>query len=159
MCARWLQTPAGTRLLDEATAVRAKGEQIKRIFESAFGDEREAVTATAYSLSAPDLRARATRAIAAWQDQLASGTASLVMTVDMLAEGSQESPAEQADALLARSGGFDPSRARAALVERIRLLLDEELLGFDAIIDSAGSCDDVAAVRLYQAEYSLEAVR
>jgi hypothetical protein len=27
------------------------------------------------------------------------------------------------------------------------------------VIESAGPCEDVAAIRLYQAEYSLEAVR
>jgi hypothetical protein len=48
---------------------------------------------------------------------------------------------------------------RADLLDRIQLLFDEELLSFAAIIDSAGPCDDVAAIRLYQAEYSLEAVR
>jgi energy-coupling factor transporter ATP-binding protein EcfA2 len=51
------------------------------------------------------------------------------------------------------------ARARADLVERVRLLLDEEMLRFAEVIDSAGNCDDVAGVRLYQAEFSLEAVR
>jgi len=50
-------------------------------------------------------------------------------------------------------------RARADLSERVRLLLDEELLRFAGILDEAGPIDQVAAVRLYQAEYSLEAVR
>jgi hypothetical protein len=51
------------------------------------------------------------------------------------------------------------ARARADLRERIRLLLDEELLRFIAVLDSVGPVDDIAAVRLYQAEYSLEGVR
>ncbi|MBV9383808.1 MAG: 50S ribosome-binding GTPase [Streptosporangiaceae bacterium] len=51
------------------------------------------------------------------------------------------------------------ARARADLLERVRLLLDEELLRFVEVIDSAGPVDEVAAVRLYQAEYSLEAAR
>ena len=38
-------------------------------------------------------------------------------------------------------------------------LLDEELLRFIELLDEAGPVDPVAAVRLYQAEYSLEAVR
>ena len=59
--------------------------------------------------------------------------------------------ASQVDALLAR--------ARADLGERVRLLFDEELLRFVAILDGAGALDPVAAVRLYQAEYSLEAAR
>jgi len=51
------------------------------------------------------------------------------------------------------------ARARADLTERVRLLLDEELVRFVEVIDAAGDCDDVAAIRLYQAEFSLEAVR
>jgi energy-coupling factor transporter ATP-binding protein EcfA2 len=49
--------------------------------------------------------------------------------------------------------------ARADLSHRVRLLLDEEVVRFVEVIESAGPCDDVAAIRLYQAEYSLEAVR
>jgi energy-coupling factor transporter ATP-binding protein EcfA2 len=51
------------------------------------------------------------------------------------------------------------ARARADLTHRIRLLLDEEMVRFVEVIEWAGPCDDVAAIRLYQAEYSLEAVR
>jgi hypothetical protein len=51
------------------------------------------------------------------------------------------------------------AKARADLYDRVRLLLDEELVRFVAVIDAAGPCDDVAAIRLYQAEFSLEAVR
>jgi hypothetical protein len=50
-------------------------------------------------------------------------------------------------------------KARQDLAERVRLLLDEELLRFVAVLDEAGPVDPVAAVRLYQAEYSLEAAR
>jgi energy-coupling factor transporter ATP-binding protein EcfA2 len=51
------------------------------------------------------------------------------------------------------------ARARQDLRQRIGLLLDEEMLRFGEIIDEAGQVDAVAAVRLYQAEYSLEAAR
>jgi len=51
------------------------------------------------------------------------------------------------------------AKARADLSGRVRLLLNEELLRFVEVLDAAGSCDDVAAIRLYQAEFSLEAVR
>jgi hypothetical protein len=51
------------------------------------------------------------------------------------------------------------AKARADLFDRVRLLLDEELVRFVEVLDSAGDCDDVAAIRLYQAEFSLEAVR
>ena len=51
------------------------------------------------------------------------------------------------------------TKARADLLDRVRLLLDEELVRFIEVLDAAGECDDVAAVRVYQAEFSLEAVR
>jgi energy-coupling factor transporter ATP-binding protein EcfA2 len=57
----------------------------------------------------------------------------------------------ESDALIAR--------AREDLRQRIGLLLDEEMLRFGQVIDAAGDVDAVAAVRLYQAEYSLEAAR
>ena len=43
--------------------------------------------------------------------------------------------------------------ARAELYERARLLLDEELRRFSEVIDGAGTCDEVAGVRLYQAAF------
>ena len=51
------------------------------------------------------------------------------------------------------------AKARADLFDRVRLLLDEELVRFVEVLDAAGDCDDVAAIRLYQAEFSVEAVR
>ena len=51
------------------------------------------------------------------------------------------------------------AKARADLLDRVRLLFDEELVRFVEVLDAAGACDDVAAIRLYQAEFSLEAVR
>jgi hypothetical protein len=51
------------------------------------------------------------------------------------------------------------TKARGDLLHRVRLLLDEELVRFVEAIEAAGPCEDVAAIRLYQAEYSLEAVR
>jgi hypothetical protein len=51
------------------------------------------------------------------------------------------------------------AKARADLLDRVRLLFEEELVRFVEVIDAAGACEDVAAIRLYQAEFSLEAVR
>jgi len=51
------------------------------------------------------------------------------------------------------------TRARQDLRQRIGLLFDEELLRYGEVLDGAGPIDPVAAVRLYQAEYSLEAAR
>jgi len=58
---------------------------------------------------------------------------------------------DAADALIAQ--------ARKDLRQRIGLLLDEEMLRFGEVIERAGQVDAIAAVRLYQAEYSLEATR
>jgi len=103
---------------------------------------------------------------------------SLVVLVAMLGEDvnpAQGGPAPSAEAedggiytgprrMLASVFGADLltgllARARADLSDRVRLLLDEELVRFVEVIDTAGDCDDVAAIRLYQAEFSLEAVR
>ncbi len=51
------------------------------------------------------------------------------------------------------------TRARKDLRQRVGLLLDEEMLRFGEVIEEAGQVDAIAAVRLYQAEYSLEAAR
>ena len=83
------------------------------------------------------------------QAQAAEGANDIVTAPgDMLA--SLIGPAEAAELLV---------RARADLTQRVGLLLDEELLRFGEILDEAGPVDSVAAVRLYQAEYSLEAAR
>jgi len=156
----WRQSPAGALLLSDAAAERARGEQVNQIFESAFGDNRSAVTS--------DLTARADRAVAAWQDHLTRlardadernpDALGLVRVVAMLAEGSADAAGAEADKQLGGRAGRS-GQDRADLLDRVRLLFDEELLGYAAVIDAAGPCDDVAAIRLYQAEYSLEAVR
>jgi len=51
------------------------------------------------------------------------------------------------------------ARARKDLRQRVGLLLDEEMLRFGEVLEEAGQVDAIAAVRLYQAEYSLEAAR
>jgi hypothetical protein len=51
------------------------------------------------------------------------------------------------------------ARARKDLHQRIGRLLDEELLRFAEVLDEMGPVDAVASVRLYQAEYALEATR
>jgi hypothetical protein len=92
-----------------------------------------------------------------------------VLTVAMLSpHGGEGEAAEGAGAvphlLLTSLFGAGPLRdistkARADLRERISLLFAEEVLRFVEVIDSAGTLDDAAAVRLYQATYSLEMAR
>ncbi len=126
-------------------------------------------------VGAKDLRP-ATRRISFDEEAL-----SLVVLVAMLGEAAQArtGPRATAASLAAEADGdvyTEPHRlltsvygevmlteilakARADLSHRVRLLLDEELVRFVEVIDAAGECDDVAAIRLYQAEFSLEAVR
>ncbi len=197
----WRGSPAGTVLLEDAAADRARGEYAKQVFESAFGtgtaEPPEAGQATAFSRSSPDLSLRAARAVGAWQDHLTrlveaedprpgakrtsfdDESLGLVVLVAMLGEdapgavsitGTLAAEDEGTNIyaeprrLLASVYGTGMlagtlAKARADLIHRVRLLLDEEMVRYVEVIESAGSCEDVAAIRLYQAEYSLEAVR
>ncbi len=78
-------------------------------------------------------------------------------------EGDGEIIAIAAELLASAFGAFESKnlldKARADLAGRVRLLIDEELLRFIEVLDAAGPIDPVAAVRLYQAEYQLEAAR
>jgi energy-coupling factor transporter ATP-binding protein EcfA2 len=75
-------------------------------------------------------------------------------------DGIGEVPREVLASIMGDAGSEELiARARQDLRQRIGLLLDEEMLRFGEVIDEAGSVDAVAAVRLYQAEYSLEAAR
>ena len=139
--------------------------------------------------SSADLPIRTARAVSGWQDQVLrlvqaesvtkrsiarvmsfdDDSLATVLTVAMLSQ--READGEAADGagavpqlLLTSLLGAGPlrdirTRARADLRERIGLLFDEETLRFVEVIDSAGTLDDAAAVRLYQATYSLEMAR
>jgi energy-coupling factor transporter ATP-binding protein EcfA2 len=211
----WRTDSAGSALLAEAEANRARGERAKREFESVFGnnpldgaadgpqasataaspaadaDASAHPAATTLDRSSPDLPARVVRAVSAWQDQLmrlvqaenlakrAGGTTydveplSLVTLIAMLGEdgdardagdaGSSEIITIPTELLASAFGAFESKnvidKARADLADRVGLLLDEELLRFIEVLDQAGPVDPIAAVRLYQAEYSLEAAR
>ncbi len=198
----WRGNPAGTVLLEDAAADRARGEYAKQVFESAFGtgtaeSPAESASQAAYSRSSPDLPLRTARAVGAWQDHLArlveaedSRTGSKRISFDdeslglvvLLAMLGEDAPGAGSIIGAPAAGGegtniyTEPrrllasvfgtgilagilARARADLSHRVRLLLDEEMVRFVEVIESAGPCEDVAAIRLYQAEYSLEAVR
>jgi energy-coupling factor transporter ATP-binding protein EcfA2 len=139
--------------------------------------------------SAADLPTRAARAVSAWQDHVMrlvkaesvtkrsiarvmsfdDDSLATVLIVAMLGQRDADgAAAEGAGAvpqlLLTSLFGAEPLReigtkARADLRERIRRLFDEEMLRFVEVIDSAGTLDAAAAVRLYQATYSLEMAR
>ena len=139
--------------------------------------------------SSADLQTRAVRAVSAWQDHVMrlvkaesvtkrsiarvmsfdDDSLATVLIVAMLGQRDPDGgPAEGTGAvpqlLLTSLFGAGPLReignqARADLRERIRRLFDEEMLRFVEVIDSAGTLDDAAPVRLYQATYSLEMAR
>jgi energy-coupling factor transporter ATP-binding protein EcfA2 len=139
--------------------------------------------------SSAELPTHAVRAVSAWQDHVMrlvkaesvtkrsvarvmsfdDDSLATVLIVAMLGQRDVDgSPAEGTGAvpqlLLTSLFGAGPLReigakARADLRERMRRLYDEELLRFVEVIDSAGTLDDAAAVRLYQATYSLEMAR
>jgi energy-coupling factor transporter ATP-binding protein EcfA2 len=138
----------------------------------------DAAQTAVFSRSAPDLALRAARAAGAWQDHLSrlvdpgsayTDTLGLLVLLAMLGEDAPAEPGaasiytEPRQILTSALGAAKLTeilaKARADLLDRVRLLLDEELVRFVEVIDAAGPCDDVAAVRLYQAEFSLEAVR
>jgi energy-coupling factor transporter ATP-binding protein EcfA2 len=143
----------------------------------------DAAQVSEFSRSSPDLALRSARAVGAWQDHLArlveaegarpalrrvsfdEEALSLVVLVAMLGENAEGSSVyTEPRQMLASVFGAAMltgilAKARADLYERVRLLLNEELVRFVEVIDAAGECDDTAAIRVYQAEYSLEAVR
>jgi len=149
----------------------------------------DAAQTAVFSRSSPDLALRATRAVGAWQDHLTrlveaaelgpvsrrisvdTDALSLVVLLAMLGEDAPHAAEPDAASIYTEPRQMlTPvfgaamltevlAKARADLLDRIRLLLDEELVRFIEVIDAAGPCDDVAAIRLYQAEFSLEAVR
>jgi energy-coupling factor transporter ATP-binding protein EcfA2 len=179
----WRADPAGAALLTAATETREQSRNAERIFASAFGPasspEREEGTARDdFTRSVPGMAAHVKLAVSRWQDELirlveeaggkgqAAGPLGLVALTALLAEGSQREDdiVTAPRRLLATAFGAVTTRellarARADLAEHVRLLLEEELVRFTAILDEAGTVDPIAAVRLYQAEYSLEAAR
>ena len=155
--------------------------------ETPAGPLRQAMLPLARSSA--DLQTRAVRAVSAWQDHVMrlvkaesvtkrsiarvmsfdDDSLATVVIVAMLGQRDADgAPAEGTGAvpqlLLTSLFGAGPLReigakARADLRERMRRLFDEEMLRFVEVIDSAGTLDDAAAVRLYQATYSLEMAR
>jgi hypothetical protein len=198
--AAWRADSAGSVLLADAAAERARDVRAKQVFESVFGPggqsghsadladadtikAADAIQASAFSRSSPDLPLRAARAVGAWQEHLTrlveaedlrpvsrrtffdDEALSLVVLVTMLGEDAREqaeigSPREMLTSVFGTVTLAEIlAKARADLLHRVRLLLDEEMVRFVEVLDAAGACDDVAAIRLYQAEFSLEAVR
>jgi energy-coupling factor transporter ATP-binding protein EcfA2 len=135
-----------------------------------------------------DLAPRAARAVSAWQDALmrmvrAENVAkrsiarvvsfddeslSILLIVGLLGQdagdgedgGSGAMPLRVLTSLFGAGPLRDiTARAQADLRDRVSLLLDEEMLRFFAVLDLPGVPEATAALRLYQATYSLEVTR
>jgi energy-coupling factor transporter ATP-binding protein EcfA2 len=144
-----------------ARAVSAWQDQLMRLIQHQNGSKRASGTGAAEPLSLVTLVAMlgepSDPADAPGPAEPAS-TASTASPAD--ADEIVTVPRELLTSILGDAGsGQLISKAREDLANRVRLLLDEELLRFVEVLDAAGPVDPVAAVRLYQAEYSLEAAR
>jgi len=145
--------------------------------------------AAALARASADLATRAARAVSAWQGQVLRAvkaenvtkrsiarlisvddeSLATVLMIGLLVRSAPEAEAEGSTAaipqrLLTSLLGAGPLRdvakwARADLLDRIRLILDEEMMRFSKIIAAAEVPEASAAVRLYQATYALEVTR
>ena len=145
--------------------------------------------AAALARASADLATRAARAVSAWQGQVLHAvkaenvtkrsiarlisvddeSLATVLMIGLLVRNAPEAEAEGSTAaipqrLLTSLLGAGPLRdvakwARADLLDRIRLILDEEMMRFSKIIAAAEVPEASAAVRLYQATYALEVTR
>jgi len=148
-----------------------------------IGDPQERIAAL--GRSSPELATHATRAVGAWQDQVArlvqaenvtkrSIAKAVSLDNDALATvlvvslfGSEEDDTSTAaipGRLLTSLFGAGPlrditARIRADLRHRITLILDEEMRRFADVIDLVGTPDAAASLHLYQATYALEVAR
>jgi energy-coupling factor transporter ATP-binding protein EcfA2 len=195
--AKWQQQDAGAVLVSRSATGMPGGVPFELIADLDFipsgaagaGEQGPGQAAAALARSSPDLAARATRAISAWQDyvmQLVKAenvtkrsvarvvsfdeeSLGLVLTIGMLGYGAGDGAAtEDASAvpqrLLASLFGAGQLRdlgakARSDLHERISLLFGEELQRFTMIINAARAPDDHAAAALRAAAEALEATR
>lgn len=177
----WRADPAGAALLTAAEETREQTRNAERVFASAFGPSSGSVQSgetegDGFIRSGEGMVSHARLTVSGWQDQLTrhveeaggrpGGPLALMAQTALLADASQrdddivtEPPRLLTAALGAVAAKELLARARAELTEHVRLLLEEEVLRFTAILDAAGTVDPIAAVRLYQAEYALEAAR
>jgi energy-coupling factor transporter ATP-binding protein EcfA2 len=145
--------------------------------------------AAALGRASADLATRAARAVSSWQGQVLRAvkaenvtkrsiarlisvdddSLATVLMIGLLVQNAPEAEAEESTAaiprrLLTSLFGAGPLRdvakwARADLLDRIRVILDEEMLRFSKIIGGAEVPDAGAALQLYQATYALEVTR
>jgi hypothetical protein len=145
--------------------------------------------AAALARASADLATRVARAVSSWQGQVLRAvkagnvtkrsiarlvsvddeSLATVLMIGLLVQNAPEAEAEDSTAaiprrLLTSLLGAGPLRdvakwARADLLDRIRLILDEEMLRYSEIIAGAEVPDAAGALRLYQATYALEVTR
>jgi energy-coupling factor transporter ATP-binding protein EcfA2 len=145
--------------------------------------------AAALGRASADLPTRAARAVSSWQDQVLRAvkaenvtkrsiarlvnfddeSLATVLMIGLLVQKAPGADDEESmigipQRLLTSLFGAGPlrdvaKRARADLLDRMRLIFDEEMLRFSKIISDAEVPDAGAAVQLYQATYALEVTR
>jgi len=145
--------------------------------------------AAALGRASADLPTRAARAVSSWQEQVLRAvraenvtkrsiarlinvddeSLATVLMIGLLVQKAPEAGDEESmigipQRLLTSLLGAGPLRdvakwARADLLDRISLILDEEMLRFPKIISGAEVPDAGAALQLYQATYALEVTR
>jgi energy-coupling factor transporter ATP-binding protein EcfA2 len=153
------------------------------------GQESPGQAAAALGRASADLATRAARAVSSWQGQVLRAvkaenvtkrsiarlisvddeSLATVLMIGLLVRSAPEAEAEGSSAaipqrLLTSLLGAGPLRdvakwARADLLDRIRLVLDEETQRFSKIIAGAEIPDASGALQLYQATYALEVTR
>jgi energy-coupling factor transporter ATP-binding protein EcfA2 len=145
--------------------------------------------ASSLGRSSLDLATRSARSVSSWQDHVLhlvqersvtkrsiarvisfdNDSLTMVLMMGLLGHEAGGTPAAEGVSavpqhLLGSLFGAGPLRdigtkARDDLNERIRLLFDEEMLRFAAVVDAAGELDEALADHLLQAAESLEAAR
>jgi hypothetical protein len=184
--ARWREHPAGAVLIESSGDVRgdaAGGHEGKRDFAAPLAESspdlaRRVARAVSgwqdhvlHLVKAEGVTKRSVARVVSFDDE----SLAAVFMIDVLgygASGPSDAGATSADAanstvpqrLLGSLLGPGPLRAmsrdvRADLRNRLSLLFAEEMLRFTQLADAAGVPDGAAAVRLYEATYSLENAR
>jgi hypothetical protein len=177
----WQADPVGAGLLTAAAKSQEQSRHTEQIFASAFGPpstrERPEEDGDSFIRSGEKMISGAKAAVEDWRDQLTrrlegvSGARSaqalgLLAITALLADGTERDDdiVTEPWRLLTSALGADEAAAllaaaRTDLGERAGPLLEAERLRFTAILDTAGPVDPVAAIRLHEAGYTLEAAR
>jgi energy-coupling factor transporter ATP-binding protein EcfA2 len=180
---------AGSQFAADAGLILGLDMASADVQEGAEGPGDLPPAASALGRSSPDLATRSARAVSGWQDQVLAlvraqsvtkrsiarvvsfdnDALSTVLMIGLLGYDVDDAAAAEGVSavprhLLTSLFGAGPLRdigtkARDDLHERIRLLFDEEMLRFAAVVDGAGELDEAIPGQLRLAADALEATR